>query len=106
MYVISDVHEAVDMKPGSYVNRPVLPYSERMSTPSGPTVPSRIGNEIDGDPSENVRVAVRSVFIAGTPWWLISEKAPRRIGRRPLVACLQHGLSSTGDHAGPATPYC
>jgi hypothetical protein len=39
MYVMVELHDAVDRKPGSYVNFPVLPYSARMSMTSGPTEP-------------------------------------------------------------------
>jgi len=34
-----DWQEAVDMKPGSYVNIPVWAYSLRMSITSGPMLP-------------------------------------------------------------------
>jgi hypothetical protein len=61
--VIVELHAAVDMNPGSYVNLPVFPYSVRMSKTSGPTVPARSGNVTAGVPSEKVSVAVRSVMI-------------------------------------------
>src|SRR6185437_15876488 len=63
MYVIAELHAAVDMKPGSYVNLPVFEYSVRMSITCGPIVPFRIGNVTDGEPSENWIVAVESLIV-------------------------------------------
>ena len=39
MYVMVELHDAVDKNPGSYVNLPVCAYSLRMSITSGPMVP-------------------------------------------------------------------
>src|SRR6478672_4050809 len=63
MYVIAELHAAVDMKPGSYVNLPVFAYSVRMSITSGPIVPDRIGKVTGEAPSEKLSVAVRSVIV-------------------------------------------
>ncbi len=59
---MAELHAAVDMKPGSNVNLPVLPYSVRMSMTSGPIVPEMTGNVTGGEPSEKLIVAVRSVI--------------------------------------------
>src|SRR4029450_3062508 len=60
MYVMAELHDAVDRKPGSYVNLPVFPYSVRMSMTSGPMVPVRMGKLTEGAPSEKLMVEVRS----------------------------------------------
>ena len=55
---LADWHEAVDRKPGSYVNMPVCAYSLRMSMTSGPMLPAYTGRSTLGLPLENDRVAL------------------------------------------------
>ena len=42
--VIEESQEAVDVKPGSYVNKPVSWYNFLISKTSGPSVPFIIGS--------------------------------------------------------------
>ena len=44
MYVILELQAAVDVKPGSYVNRPVFLYKDEIFITSGPIEPLRPSN--------------------------------------------------------------
>src|SRR5258705_793257 len=63
MYVIAELHAAVDMKPGSYVNMPVWPYSLRISMTSGPNVPVYTGSSRTSSRSENLNIAYRDISL-------------------------------------------
>src|SRR6476620_5880668 len=87
---MAELQAAVDMKPGSYVNLPVLPSSVRMSITSGPNVPGSTGNVTGAEPSEKESVAVRSVIVR--PCW--QRQGQARTARGPGFSSVGVSLSS------------
>ena len=67
MKVIEERQLAVDRKPGSYVNLPVLPYRERTSMTSGPMVLQTEPRVHRFDPPEALRVG------ASNTWGIVAQ---------------------------------
>src|SRR4051794_16879486 len=72
-----DWQEAVDMKPGSYVNMPVCAYSLRMSITSGPMVPWYTGISTLGLPLLKDSVALLSASFIVVPKQWSMPRSPR-----------------------------